>query len=109
MNDPFRFPSSTDSVVTDDPNPASPADHPAAPASADAHANDAAAPAPSTPATPSAAEARFASCRWRKQETPPYCTHPEVLPFAGTSGFNPEAWCPECAFYKLRRNPRKDY
>jgi hypothetical protein len=26
-----------------------------------------------------------------------------VLPFAGRSGFVPEAWCPECAFYKVKR------
>lgn len=58
---------------------------------------------------PSEAEARFQSCRWRKAETPPYCSHPEVLPFAGTNGFSPESWCPGCAFYKLRRNPRRDY
>lgn len=25
---------------------------------------------------------------------------------AGTS-FNPEAWCPDCQFYKLRRTPKK--
>jgi hypothetical protein len=107
MNDPFRFGTSTDTppVPAADDTPATDA-----PGGEVSHAADAAAaPSPSAPATPSAAEARFASCRWRKQETPPYCTHPEVLPFAGTSGFNPEAWCPECAFYKLRRNPRKDY
>ncbi len=23
----------------------------------------------------------------------------------GTDGFNPEAWCPDCAFFKLRRAP----
>jgi hypothetical protein len=26
---------------------------------------------------------------------------------AGTVGFNPEAWCPDCTFYKLRRTPKK--
>jgi hypothetical protein len=69
------------------------------------------APPDETPATQptSEAEARFQSCRWRKAETPPFCSHPEVLPFAGTNGFNPESWCPSCAFYKLRRNPRRDY
>jgi hypothetical protein len=67
--------------------------------------DDAAEPSPEA----SAAEARFQSCRWRKPETPPYCSHPEVLPFAGTNGFKPDAWCPSCAFYKLRRNPRRDY
>jgi hypothetical protein len=100
MNDPFRFASSTDALVTDDPTHTSPPDRPDTPAPAPA----------STPApAQSAAEERFASCRWRKPETPPYCTHPEVLPFAGMNGFKPDAWCPGCAFYKLRRNPRKDY
>jgi hypothetical protein len=32
--------------------------------------------------------------------------HRDVLPIAGTS-FNPEAWCPDCAFFKLRRTPKK--
>jgi hypothetical protein len=26
---------------------------------------------------------------------------------AGTTGFDPEAWCPDCTFYKLRRTPKK--
>jgi hypothetical protein len=30
-----------------------------------------------------------------------------VLPMAGTTGFDPEAWCLECTFYKLRRTPKK--
>ena len=30
----------------------------------------------------------------------------DVLPLAGTS-FNPEAWCPDCQFFKLRRTPKK--
>ncbi len=63
------------------------------------------------PAIESAAVARFRSCRWRK---PPEngeaecCTHRDVLPLTGTRGFDPEAWCPECAFFKLRRTPRKN-
>jgi hypothetical protein len=58
----------------------------------------------------SAAAARFKSCRWRR---PPEegavecCGHRDVLPIAGTTGFDPEAWCPDCAFYKLRRTPKK--
>ena len=36
-----------------------------------------------------------------------FCTHRDVLPFAGKEGFKPESWCPECAFYKLRRTPKK--
>ena len=35
------------------------------------------------------------------------CTHRDVLPFAGKEGFKPDSWCPECAFYKLRRTPKK--
>ena len=23
------------------------------------------------------------------------------------TGFDPEAWCPDCSFYKLRRTPKK--
>ncbi len=26
---------------------------------------------------------------------------------AGATGFDPEAWCPDCTFYKLRRTPKK--
>jgi hypothetical protein len=29
-----------------------------------------------------------------------------VLPLAGTN-FNPEAWCPDCTLFKLRRTPKK--
>jgi hypothetical protein len=29
------------------------------------------------------------------------------MPIAGTSGFKPESWCPECAYFKLRRSPKK--
>ena len=65
---------------------------------------------PTAPLT--AAQNRFHSCRWRK---PPengivaHCTHRDVLPMAGTTGFNPESWCPDCEFYKLRRVPRREY
>ena len=68
---------------------------------------------PGEPAAPlTAAQSRFQSCRWRK---PPengiatHCTHRDVLPMAGTSGFNPDSWCPDCVFYKLRRVPRREY
>ena len=54
---------------------------------------------------------RYHSCRWRK---PPedgnasdFCSHRDVLPMAGTTGFDPDAWCPDCAFYKVRRIPKK--
>jgi hypothetical protein len=30
-----------------------------------------------------------------------------VLPFAGKEGFAADSWCPDCAFYKLRRTPKK--
>ena len=36
-----------------------------------------------------------------------FCSHREVKPYAGTTGFDAEAWCPECQYYKLRRSPRK--
>ena len=53
---------------------------------------------------PTPAETRFQSCRWSVAEDgPPYCANPEVLPYAGKSGFNAESWCPDCALYKLRR------
>jgi hypothetical protein len=66
------------------------------------------APAAPTPAPPSAAVEKFKSCRWRATpEQGEFCTHRDVLPFAGKEGFNAESWCPECAFYKLRRTPKK--
>jgi len=65
-----------------------------------------------TPAAPtsatSAAVMKFKSCRWRRppEDGPECCGHRDVLPIAGTS-FNPEAWCPDCSFFKLRRTPKK--
>jgi hypothetical protein len=53
---------------------------------------------------------RFLSCRWRKAAedgAPEHCTHRDVLPMAGTAGFVPDSWCPDCAFYKAKRTPRK--
>jgi len=66
-------------------------------------------------AAPAAAESlvdpavvKFRSCRWRAQpDEGEFCTHRDVLPFAGKEGFKAESWCPECAFYKLRRTPKK--
>jgi hypothetical protein len=69
-----------------------------------AEAQDPAA-APQSPATE-----RFHSCRWRKpaeNALPDHCTHRDVLPMAGTAGFVPDSWCPDCAFYKAKRTPRK--
>jgi len=60
--------------------------------------------------TPSLSPAvvKFKSCRWRRppEDGKECCGHRDVLPIAGTS-FNPEAWCPDCTFYKLRRTPKK--
>jgi hypothetical protein len=56
----------------------------------------------------SAAVEKFRSCRWRATpEDGEFCTHRDVLPFAGKDGFVAESWCPDCAFYKLRRTPKK--
>jgi hypothetical protein len=58
----------------------------------------------------SAAVQRFKGCRWRKiaeDAVPDHCAHRDVQPMAGTAGFDAEAWCPDCGFYKVRRNPRK--
>lgn len=70
-------------------------------------------PMPSPPNTEPApalspAVQRFKSCRWRRppEEGVECCVHRDVLPLAGTS-FNPEAWCPDCTFFKLRRTPKK--
>jgi hypothetical protein len=71
---------------------------------------DPTAPAPAVDSTPqSVAVMRFKSCRWRRppDEGTECCGHRDVLPIAGTTGFDPEAWCPECSFYKLRRTPKK--
>jgi hypothetical protein len=61
------------------------------------------------PETQSAAVMRFKSCRWRRppEDGPECCGHRDVLPIAGTTGFDPEAWCLDCTFYKLRRTPKK--
>ena len=62
----------------------------------------------SAPPGVSAAVEKFRSCRWRvSPEDGEFCTHRDVLPFAGKDGFVAESWCPDCAFYKLRRTPKK--
>ena len=64
-------------------------------------------PAAATPALSPAVE-RFKSCRWRcEPDAGEFCTHRDVLPFAGKEGFSAESWCPECEYYKLRRTPKK--
>lgn len=60
----------------------------------------------------SAAFVRFGSCRWQEpadKETGAvaFCTHREVKPYAGTQTFDPNAWCSDCQYYKLRRAPKK--
>ena len=64
--------------------------------------------APSTEVTVSPAVERFKSCRWRATpDAGAFCTHRDVLPFAGKEGFVADSWCPDCSFYKLRRTPKK--
>lgn len=58
----------------------------------------------------SPALARFRSCRWQQPAeggSTEFCTHREVKPYAGTTGFDADAWCPDCVHYKLRRSPKK--
>ena len=76
-----------------------------------------AAPASATGGTPatsdspqSAALIRFRSCRWQQPAengNSEFCTHREVKPYAGTTGFDADAWCPDCQYYKLRRAPKQ--
>jgi hypothetical protein len=89
MNDPFGVPPALPMSPTS-PAPGTPADAANAPAQ-------------------STAVVRFKSCRWRRppEDGPECCGHRDVLPMAGTTGFDPEAWCPDCQFYKLRRTPKK--
>jgi hypothetical protein len=75
------------------------------------------APAEPTPAPESSPVAeispavqRFQSCRWRQKAedgVPDHCAHRDVQPMTGNTGFDPEAWCPDCAHYQVRRTPRK--
>jgi hypothetical protein len=68
-------------------------------------------PTPATSDVPqSAAFVRFRSCRWMQPAengNSEFCTHREVKPYAGTTGFDADAWCPDCQYYKLRRAPKK--
>ena len=87
---------------------------PAAPATANdvaATAPAAAGPPPATSDVPqSASLVRFRSCRWMQPAengNTEFCTHREVKPYAGTTGFDADAWCPDCQYYKLRRAPKK--
>jgi hypothetical protein len=65
---------------------------------------------PAEPVVLSPALQKFRSCRWRRAAEngiPECCSHRDVLPIAGARGFDAEAWCADCSFYKLRRTPRK--
>jgi hypothetical protein len=58
---------------------------------------------------PTPAHARFVSCRWQRAaegDSPACCGHRDVLPMAGTTGFNPESWCGDCVYYKAKRAPK---
>lgn len=63
----------------------------------------------------SASVRRFRSCRWyaaSSGDVSEHCTNRDVLPFAGTTGFRADAWCPDCTHYKARRitkKPQQDY
>jgi hypothetical protein len=62
-----------------------------------------------TPAVSPAAQ-RFKTCRWQQPSEDgslAFCTHREVKPYAGAATFDPEAWCGDCQYYKLRRVPKK--
>jgi hypothetical protein len=93
--------------------PGDDADPPAGPPSAgpSSQADGTAAPAPNTETKPqSTGFVRFTSCRWQQPAEDgrePFCTHREVKPYAGTSGFDADAWCVDCQYYKLRRAPKK--
>jgi hypothetical protein len=95
--------------MRDDMNPFPPSPSPAPADSPDAApAADAAAPAVAADALVAPAVMKFKSCRWRcAPEDGEFCTHRDVLPFAGKNDFKADSWCPECAFYKLRRTPKK--
>ncbi len=86
--------------MNDEQNPNGDAPAPGPAAGSDAKVQD---PARLTPAW-----ARFRSCRWRADpEDGEFCTHRDVLPYAGKEGFNPESWCPDCQYFKLKRVARK--
>ena len=77
------------------------------PASETSHTAD---PAPGGNPPASIGFGRFNSCRWQQpveNGNAAFCTHREVKPYAGTTGFDPDAWCSDCQYYKLRRAPKK--
>jgi hypothetical protein len=114
MDDQKLAPGAPVDTVLESPNePAAPAAAPGDQQAADQQPADPqpADPQPVAPAAPapvSAAVEKFRSCRWRAApEDGEFCTHRDVLPFAGKEGFVADSWCPDCAFYKLRRTPKK--
>ena len=107
---PFAPSPSPGGSVTPQPGPApSSAASPggAAPADGPAPVEGAATAVPEAPLV-APAVMKFKSCRWRcDPDDGEFCTHRDVLPFAGKNDFKADSWCPECAFYKLRRTPKK--
>jgi hypothetical protein len=83
----------------------------AAPAAAAPDETQAAATIPVSSDNPQSANlVRFGSCRWQQPAedgNAAFCTHREVKPYAGTAGFDADAWCGDCQYYKLRRAPKK--
>lgn len=80
------------------------------PGATDAPVPDQAQAAPAEVAAVSPGFARFRTCRWQQPAeagSAEFCTHREVKPYAGSSSFDADAWCPDCTHYKLRRVPKK--
>jgi hypothetical protein len=113
-NDPFNANggSSSNGSAAAEPSPLSPgpatATEPPAAAAGDAVTTTGV----SSDNPESAAFVRFGSCRWQQPAdkdtgTVAFCTHREVKPYAGTAGFDANAWCTDCQYYKLRRAPKK--
>lgn len=98
----MAFSFSNDAPGSRDDRPETPA-----PAGEAASGSDQVAPA-APPGSP--AVTRFNTCRWQQpieDGVAAFCTHREVKPYAGTTAFDPEAWCGDCQHYKLRRVPKK--
>ena len=95
----------------DTPEPATPGTPAATSPAATSPTATSPAATPATSDSPqSAAFVRFRSCRWMQPAEnghTEFCTHREVKPYAGTTGFDADAWCPGCQYYKLRRAPKK--
>ena len=93
--------------MSDDMNPFPPSPSSSTSGPVESASPDAAAP-PADAVALAPAVVKFKSCRWRcDPDDGEFCTHRDVLPFAGKMDFKADSWCPECAFYKLRRTPKK--